>query len=801
MKNGSQFIYENNGNGIPQSQKKNSMNNQSSYQSFGLLDPEELISLIQRHLWLILFCVIVFTSGTYYVVNYQLEPIYESEGTILVSSDDGSLPGAAGNNMGSGFGKIIAQNFTSNYDDPVQSAIYLFESREISRDIAQRLMEISKSESRHPYPTLWEEYPEDSTRISIENLIVRIRNGLVVEAVEPTSNRMASNLLAVSFESYSPYEAAKVVNIALSAYQEKTLEQKQSTADKALAFLEQKKSEIQEKLNQAEDRLVRFQNETKLVAVDQQAGNSVNTLSQLKVEKQNLQIELESVNSSIQNFERQMEAIKPGMSEEYTKALGPTITKYQNRLAELRTQKFVILTNNPELKDNQNSEPELKKLNKQIDEIEQEIRRLSDGLVSEGEDGTMQITGDGNVAQELATIQRNLIELRIQKNQIESQLQVLNQRIAETESFLDTFPDNQAKLARLETEVQRYKQLHENLVAQESEVALWQQTQNSTGTVIDEARPLMAPVKPNKILWLCFALMLGLVVPIGSLIVKKSLNTILNSYDKLKSYPYPLLPVIYDHSLLKSKGSFFNKRGDSSRISQSVVFFHNVESPLAEAYRKIVNQLLYSNPDEEINSLLTTSSGQGEGKTTFTANLGAAFAEVDKKVLIIDCDFRRPAIHKLFSLDNSIGVKEVLFDDRKLSEAIKKTGIPDLEVLTSGAKPVSPAKLLASDKFKEMVRIIKPNYDIVLFDTPPQSLVSDVSALINLTDVVIVTARFGQTHEKALKHTLEELEVNNHGSAINLALTCYKPSKSYDTLDTKGMHKYMYNKYYEYEKG
>lgn len=801
MNNGSNFIYGNNGNGIPESQNKNTMNNQSSYQNYGLLDPEELISLIQRHLWLILFCVIVFVSGAYYILNYHLEPIYKSEGTILVSSDDGSLPGAAGNNMGGGFGKIIAQNFTSNYDDPVQSAIYLFESREISRDIAQQVMEISKSESSHPYPTLWKEFPEDSSRISLDNLIVRIRNGLVVEAVEPTSNRMASNLLSVSFESYSPFEAAKIVNIALSSYQEKTLEQKQSTANKALAFLEQKKEEIQKKLNQAENRLVRFQNETNLVAADQQAGNSVNTLSQLKVEKENLQIELESIKSSIQNFENQIEAIRPGMSEQYTKALGPTISKYQNQLAELRTQRFVLLTNNPELKNNEQSEPELRKINKQIKELEQEIRKLSDGLVSEGEGGSMQIVGDGNVAQELARIQKNLIELRVQKNQIESQLKVLNERISETESFLDTFPDNQAQLARLQTEVERYKQMHENLIAQESEVALWQQTQNSSGTVIDEARPILAPVKPNKILWLCFAVMMGLVLPIGSLIVKKSLNTTLNSYDKLKSYPYPLLPVIYDHSLLKTNGSIFSKRGDSSRISQSVVFFHNVESPLAEAYRKIVNQLLYSNPDMEINSLLTTSSGQGEGKTTFTANLAAAFAEVDKKVLIIDCDFRRPAVHKMFSLDNSIGVKEVLFDDRKLSEAIKKTGIPDLEVLTSGAKPVSPAKLLASNKFKELVRIIKPNYDIVLFDTPPQSLVSDVSALINLSDVVIVAARFGQTHEKALKHTLEEIEVNNNGSTINLALTCYKPSKSYDTADTKGMHKYMYKKYYEYEKG
>ena len=293
--------------------------------------------------------------------------------------------------------------------------------------------------------------------------------------------------------------------------------------------------------------------------------------------------------------------------------------------------------------------------------------------------------------------------------------------------------------------------------------------------------------------------MLGIVLPIGLLIVKGSLSTTINSYEKLKSYSYPLLPVIYDHSLIKSENGLFKRNKKSSKVSEDVVFFHNVESPIAESYRKIVNQLLYSNPDNVINSVLTTSSGQGEGKTTFTVNLAAAFAELDKKVLVIDCDFRRPALHKKFSLTNTTGIKEILFDGHKLSRGIKETEIDGLHILTSGSKPVSPAKLLASKKFSEMIKVIKPNYDIILFDTPPQSLVSDVSSLISYAEKLIVVARFGSTDGSALKHTIEELEKNG-GDNISLALTCYKPSKSYDSIDTKGMHKYMYEKYYEYEK-
>ena len=782
------------------------MNNSASNFNEDLFDPKKLIALLQRHVWTILFCVLLSVSATYYIVNYYLLPIYQSEGTILIKEREDTLPGEDGRG-GSEVGNIISRSFAFNSGNSVQRAIYLFQSLELSQEVAGRLEASVDSQNIGKYPSFWLDYPEDSTIISTSQIASRIRNGLNVKAIEPKGNLEVRNpnLLNISYRSYSPQEAAQIVNLAVEVFQEKSLEQKQEIADKALDFLQGKKEEVQKQLNEAEDRLVNFQNENQLVAIDAQANNSVNSLSQLKAEKQNLEIQLESVNSSIQNYEKQMETIKPGitkMADQQSKAIGPTIANYQQRLADLRTQRFVLLSNNPQLKDNPDSEPQLKRLNQQISELEDEIKSLSEEMINE--DGSISEfagTDDRNLAQELSNIQRNLVQLRIEKNQYESQIQALNKRIKEAESFLDTYPDKQVKLARLETDVQRHKQLLNNIISQESEIALWQQTQNSSGTIVDRASPRFSPVAPNKILWLGFAAMVGLTLPIALLFVKKSFSTTINSSEQLKSYPYPLLSVIYDHALVKTNGWILNKSTDTevSNISKDVVFHHNVDTPIAESYRKIVSQVLYTDPDSVAHSLLVTSSGQGEGKTTLTANLGAAFAEVDKKVLIIDCDFRRPAVHKLFSLNNSLGIKEVLFDGRKLSEAIKETGIQDLFVLTTGAKTVSPAKLLASDKFKEMVKVVRPNYDIIIFDTPPQGLVSDVASLLNLTDLVIVATRFGETKESVLKHTLNDLD-NNHETDIGLVLTGYEPSKSYDSYDTKGMHKYMYQKYYEYEK-
>ena len=797
----SKFIF--NGNGLNENNSQaNDMNKKYSNSQEEFLDPQELFSLFRRNIWIILLCIVLSVSGTYYFLDNYLSPVYQSSGTILISTNESTLPASGGQREESGVGNIIARSFSTSFGNPVQSAIYLIESREFAQNVAERIIDLQKSGSARQFPTLWTEYPADSSLTSPERVTSRINRALSVEQVEPTSNRLGSNMLEISYESFSPQEAAVIVNLSLTAFQEKTLEMKQNAASKALSFLEEKKEETRIQLNQAEDNLVSFKNENQLVAIDAQADNSVNSLSQLQAEKQNLEIQLESINSSIQNYEKQMEAIKPGMADQYSKAIGPTIAKYQQRLAELRTRRFVLLSNNPQLKENPNSEPELKKLNQQISELENEIQSLSDDYIRDNEGYLeMSTSGDGNLAEELANIRRNLIQLRIEKNQHESQIQVLNQRIKEARSFLDTFPDKQVKLARLETEVQRHKQLLNNIISQESEVALWQQIQTSSGSIVDQATPSYSPVKPNKVLWLSFSGLMGFILPVGFLFIRNTLSTVIKGSEKLKKYPYPLLSVVYDHSLVKTSGWFLNRNKDieKSKLSENLVFYHYNDSPIAESYRKIVNQIVYNNPDTSTDSILVTSSGQGEGKTTLTGNLGTAFTEIDKKVLIIDCDFRRPAMHKLFSLGNTLGINEVLSKGAKLSDAIKETEISGLYLLPTGSKPDSPAKLLASDKFKEMIKVVRPNYDLILFDTPPHGLVSDVASLLNLTDLVIVTSMFGKTKENVLKHTLEELDKNEEAK-LSLVLTGYKPGSSHDTYDTKVLHEYMYQQYYEYEK-
>lgn len=757
-----------------------------------LIDFKRVFSILSRHKWLILFSVIIFVSAGYYISNYYLLPIYRSQATILITNSETTLPGGEG-----GVGKVISQSFNPAMEGGnIQNAIHLFQSRELSNKVAQQIKDLENQPNGKLYPVLWEKYPDDISIASDETISGRIKRGLNLAPEE-----QGSNLLQLTYESYSPYEAARIINIALNEFQDLSLEKKRASAQNALVFLREEKKKIQDQLNQAEKQLSTYMNEKDVVSLDSQASSRVSSLSQLETERQSLQIQFESVRTEINRLEKQIESIRPGLADQYSQAIGPTINNYQQRLAELKTQRFVLLSNNPQLKENPNSEPELRKLNSQIKELEEEIQSLSQSLLSSDDDTGLSFNSNGDIAQEFSNIKNKLTELKIQKNQLQAQIDLLDQRIEDSQRFLNEVPENRIQLARLQRKVDMYEQLYQTISQQETEMALWKQSQSSIGSIVDFARVSNSPVKPQKMLWLAISAMLGFCFPVGILLVVDYFTSVIKSTEQLKKFDFPLLAVIYDHTLVGNKKWSLlstSSNNGSSPISKEVVLHHNTASPVAESYRRLTGNLMYSNPDNVPQTIMITSGGQGEGKSTLTANLAAALAEIDKKVLVIDCDFRRPAIHKKFGLNRTPGINEVTFDESHLSEAIKPTEISNLYLLPTGKSPVSPAKLTASFKFNEMLDVLKSNYDVILFDTSPYGIVSDIAPLIGLSDVLLVTVKFGETKEKILKHTLEDLNISKVNN-LGLVLNKYRPDKSYDHYETKELHNYMYREYYEYE--
>jgi capsular exopolysaccharide synthesis family protein len=176
------------------------------------------------------------------------------------------------------------------------------------------------------------------------------------------------------------------------------------------------------------------------------------------------------------------------------------------------------------------------------------------------------------------------------------------------------------------------------------------------------------------------------------------------------------------------------------------------KSPISEQYKTIRTNISYSSVDKEMRSILVTSSGPGEGKSTTSANLAVVFAQQGKHVLFVDADMRKPTAHYTFGVGNTFGFTSVLAKQRSLTDAVTKTDMDKLDLLTCGPIPPNPAELLSSKAMEHFLKDVYEVYDMVVFDTPPLLAVTDAQVLANQCDGTVLVVSSGTTEiERAVK--------------------------------------------------
>nr|WP_191567159.1 CpsD/CapB family tyrosine-protein kinase [Metabacillus idriensis] len=204
--------------------------------------------------------------------------------------------------------------------------------------------------------------------------------------------------------------------------------------------------------------------------------------------------------------------------------------------------------------------------------------------------------------------------------------------------------------------------------------------------------------------------------------------------------------------------------------NRSLISMTTPKSPIAEQYRTIRTNIQFSTVDEEISSMIVTSAGPGEGKSTTAANLAVVFAQQGKKVLLVDADLRKPTAHYTFKVDNHVGLTNILTRQSTINEAVKGTSQDFLSLLTSGPIPPNPAELMASKTMRQFIADAKRDYDIVLFDTPPVLAVADAQILSNSVDGVVLVVSSGKTElesAKKAKELLEQAQAKILGTVLN----------------------------------
>jgi len=204
--------------------------------------------------------------------------------------------------------------------------------------------------------------------------------------------------------------------------------------------------------------------------------------------------------------------------------------------------------------------------------------------------------------------------------------------------------------------------------------------------------------------------------------------------------------------------------------SPNLITVADPRSPVSEAYRQLRTNIQFYGLDRSLQTILVTSAGAQEGKSTTLANLAVTFAEAGRSVLMVDCDLRRPSLHKLFGVSNEPGLTTVIRDEKTLTDVVLPTAIPGLGLLPSGPLPPNPSEILGSQRMDRLIETLRGFAEVVLFDAPPTIAVTDAMVLSAKMDGVLLVVSAGRTkrdHAVRAKRLLEKVNAKVLGVVLN----------------------------------
>jgi tyrosine-protein kinase Etk/Wzc len=296
--------------------------------------------------------------------------------------------------------------------------------------------------------------------------------------------------------------------------------------------------------------------------------------------------------------------------------------------------------------------------------------------------------------------------------------------------------------------------------------------------VIEAARVMDKPAKPNRTLIVIIGLVLGLVVSISYVFIRDYFDKTIKTPDELSKLGFNVLSWIP-----RIEGVDESKGG-----SNEFIVYSKPDSIPAEAFRALRTRLQFSSPDAaKLKTLLITSSAPTEGKTIVAINLAGSFSQINKRVLLVDCDLRKPRVHNVFDMNRHPGLVDYLFDHNSLDEIIRSTQMPNLDFIPCGTIPPNPAELMESDAMLAFLDTVKSKYDFVILDSPPIIAVTDSEVLAKQVDGSLLVVSADTTELELLKRAGEIMNQGTH-HFVGVVLNNFVYKASYGS----------YYKYYYY---
>jgi capsular exopolysaccharide synthesis family protein len=534
-----------------------------------------------------------------------------------------------------------------------------------------------------------------------------------------------TRLVAVAFVTPDPVLSARIANAHVEAYIHQEMEIHSQTGHDAEDFLQQKLTEIREKVEKSEAALNDYRRKRGIVTDLNQDPMKPEQGQPLLQRLNELNTELSRASGDKIKLETLHQLVAHGRYESLPEVLNsPVIQELKEESAKLSAE-YASLSN---------------RFNPGYHPLDDLKARLDDAQHK----SNSEMLG---VAQGVETEYQAAVAYETK----------LNTEIDEVRSQAMALDDASLQYAILGREVSANQELYKQVLERMNQLRVSSDVPTTNISLIDPAHPPLFPTGPRLLMVLIFALSFGLFAGVGVVMFLESLDDGFKNGDELRRYlALPSLGVIPDLKKVNGQSTYgyssyrraINGNGNtkkshdevpSSALSELVVT-HGRLSTAGEFYRIIRNGIMYSKAGGAPRSVVITSAHPGEGKTVTAINLASTFAQLGGKTLLVDTDLRRPRCHELLKLKLHQGLTEVLVGRRDLDEVIQSSAVTGLYLLSAGALPPNPSELLISDEMKHLVERMLTEYEYVCFDAAPVMPISDPVGLSRLVEGVVVVA-------------------------------------------------------------
>lgn len=595
-----------------------------------------------------------------------------------------------------------------------------------------------------------------------EVLVRSIRNNISV------TNPRKTDIVVVNFTSQSPEESSLILNVIIDQYQKNDQEWAAGELIYLDNFLTDQIEEKEFDLKIAENELMKFQEKNNIVV-----GTEINTLLMTELTKIESDYFKTIAEKNIESerkafYLNQLNKDEKLLTEKITNTLNIQLTSMRNALSKFETE--LVSTKATKGSDH----PAVKELESRISKIKNDLEIDTRKYINDG------ISSSNPLAFRQAVMD-TIISIGAKEQVLLSKEQELGNLVSQYDQRIKDLPSkilDYSRLKRSQTILdETYKVMKKTL----------EETRISKASELGRVRIIDYAIVPDSASsipltsYILFGLVLGFGIGASLIGLREYFDSTIKSIEEIERRGLPILSIIpeFDKSLISKE--------------RYIALLSDPKSVISEAYRNLRTSLSISNINENNTnkSILISSPGPKEGKSTTSCNLAVSYAQAGKKTIIIDCDLRKPVLHKIFNFKKR-GITNFIEEHQtsKIEDFIKSSEVPNLDVLVAGPVPPNPSEILSSKLMNETLDKLKDIYDVIIIDSPPYIAVTDSYILMKHVDNIVMVIKSHVSDKAVLNRVLTSISQQNK-SVDGVAFNSVKSGTGY-----YGGYYYNYYQYY-----